>query len=497
MPGARNDSLRIKPPRCDDDHPKAPRLPDRKNCPKCRAWDRYVGALRRDDYASGRRKPGERQPVTTQIVKEHRCLKHRSHPKQGCDQCRAWRRYQAAERRLALAQGTLETCVDAAIVRAHLQALLDKQTGGWHLKEITRVTGLAYSTVQVIARGQRTGAIFPDTWNAIRALKPKGEPVRHRTEVAIEATEARRIVQGLNRQGWTLMHMSQLMGHVTKHPAARVANGENDWISPKLLEEIRSLRDKLGEYDIARLPRPLPGMRPQAATYAARRGWEPLIAWAGQDIADPHAVPYGDEPDEVLPGLVAVDQGDDEAEETYAYVDPILRSRVLITAEKVDETTRRHNQRAEAFIESLGSVTRLEAHAVAWMGANAGMNATQIAAMLGYSMRSEKEVDQGQRQVNRLRTANEQARAWIDSHQEGETPAWFTAPRTAGRKNINTLLPALMALQPEPYGAGWSVAELAEQCGVTVEEMRAFLAYASTEGDRPAALQPKGDTLAA
>jgi len=490
MPVPVNPDLLIEPPRCQDKHPKSGRDPERGQCPKCTAWDRYKAAKLRDDYRTGRRRPGDgRTPLATTVKREHQCRApgHRSRPVAGCQDCRAWRRYEAALRRRAEAAGTLERMVDAYVVRAHLQVLMDKDTGGWHAKEIAAVTGVSYGTIVTIASGRRTDKIFPTTWAAIRVLEPKGVRRGRRTNL-VDATEARRIVQGLGAQGWTLIHMSRLMGHTSKHAAARIAGGDSEWISDALLRDVRALRDKLGPYDIGQLARPMPGMNSRAATYAARRGWVPLAAWTGKTIGDPNAQPYApqpsSEPDEFEPDEIQPDDG--VSGHTVAFIDPMLYPRVLGIAQRVEEVKNmRPDDDRVAFIDPIGRVTRLEAHAVTAVAVDAGMSSSEIATMLGYPTGNKKQLEVGERQVARMRNTLRSVQEWFESDQPDDFTEWFfTARRSAGRNHMRRLLPALFAVQGAPYGPGWTVEQLADRCGVSVESMEEFLAWASREGDR-------------
>lgn len=470
MPGPFDPSLRVKPPRCTDPHPKTAQ--GRRQCPTCTTWDRYIKAQRRDDLKAGRRRIGER-PITTVVVKAHRCPLHRHHRVAGCTSCQAWARYLAAERRLAKATGTLERCVDPKIVTDHLRALTDPNTGGWHLREIAEVSGISKGTVTTLAGGRRTGSVFPSTWNALRVLQPKGTGRGRRADL-VDATEARRIMQGLNRQGFTMVYLGALLGR-SKKSAQRIAHGESDWIKADHLEEIRALGEKLKDQDIA-LTGPMPGMRQQAATSAERFGWVPLSAWTPANIGNPAAQPYTfaqQDPDDL--GYPSTQQ--------ISYADPLIHHRVLLVAQKLDEIDNVH-ARAAAHIDPIGRVTRLEAYVLTATAVDAGMSSSEIALLLGYPP-AQREV--GERQVSRFRATLKIVRKWLDSDPQCTAPPdWFrTARLTSGRRDMAKLLPALLAVQVPPYGPGWTVAELAARCRVPEADMHEFLVWASTqEGDR-------------
>jgi hypothetical protein len=462
--------LRVKPPRCDE--PRGPgSAHDRGGCPKCYAWDHYMQTRRRDMLRAGTYVSNRYEAP---IMPAHRCDEHGRNTR-GCKKCNAWARYQTALRRRAMANGTFQPSVDHTVATAHVRSLLDPKTGGWYVHEIVAVSGMSIKTVQDIAAGARTGRVFADTWNALRVLKPKGVP-RARTSNMVDATEVRRIYQGLAAQGWTFEHMAGLMGRSSKNAATRCATDTSPWVTREKVAEARELRRKLGEYDIAVLAEPMPGMHPKCATLAARKGWVPLAAWTTANIGNPSAAPYTFEdqhPDDLgYPGM-----------ENIAYVDPLLRNRVLKAAQKLDEVADPAD-RAATHIDPIGRVTRLEVHALTAVATDAGMSSSEIGLLLGYP---QSQRDTGERQVCRFQAVVRAAREWIQSDPHGDhVPDWFvTARGSTGRRDMRKLLPALLAVQVAPYGPGWTVAELAARCRVSEDDMREFLVWASTaDGDR-------------
>jgi hypothetical protein len=220
------------------------------------------------------------------------------------------------------------------------------------------------------------------------------------------------------------------------------------------------------------------GMRPSSATYAKRRGWAPLSAWTDRTIADPKAQP-------VTFDAPAVDDQDD-SDPDISFIDPMLKPRVMLVAQKVDEVRNmRNDDHRRAYLDPIGRVTRLEAHAVTAIAVAGGMSSAEIGQMLGYPSGSKAEILAGERQVSRLRANVRQAGEWLASPATGQTPEWLMLSRTTtGRDNINLILPALLAVQAAPYGPGWSIEELAERCAVDVPMMTEFLVWASREGDR-------------
>jgi hypothetical protein len=458
--------LRVQPPRCTEARNRNSEH-DRDDCPACRAWDHYMQTKRRDEIRSGVYVSNRYEAP---VMRASRCKDH-SRNTPGCKGCNAWARYQAALRRQAIAAGTFQASVPAAVARDHVKSLLDPETGGWYVHEIVAVSGMSIKTVQDIAAGARTGRVYADTWNALKVLQPKGTP-RARTSDMVDGTEVRRTFQGLAAQGFTFEYLAGLMGKTSKNAANRCASDPSRWVTPESVEIARDLRRKLAGFDIAVLPEPMPGMHTKCATLAARKGWLPLSAWTDKTIANPAARPY----------IFAAP--DDELGEGIAFIDGMLRHRVAAVAEKISEVdaTRPTDQR-RAYIDPIGRVTRLEAHAVVWLGTELGMTHAEIAKLLGYPSRSDQETKRGMRQVLRMHTNAQAARDWIDSDPRGhEAPAWLKASATC--KEIRLFLPALFAVQPGPFGPGWSLAELSARCRTSEETMREFVAVATRKADR-------------
>jgi len=123
-----------------------------------------------------------------------------------------------------------------------------------------------------------------------------------------------------------------------------------------------------------------------------------------------------------------------------------------------------------------------------WHAETAGLNDTQIGMLLGYDMsrHGSSAFDAGQRQVNRIRERMIEARKVLDKDPADWIPDWFSDDlKPAGKPNFGALLPALLAIQPEPLGLGMTVAQLADVCGAEYRAMLDFLVYASREGERP------------
>jgi hypothetical protein len=473
-----NAALREPPPRCEVKHPRSPKGQGRRrraDCPDCARWDAHIHALNNDRVRTGSHVRRTIPALHRPIVPARPCPDHGNHAA-GCNPCRAYTKYLGALRRHAERTGTLERRAPATLVRKHLENLLNPETGGWFIFEIAKVSGVSTQLISDVIHGRRTKAVLAHNWNALRGLKPKGKP-RHKLSFMVDATELRRTAQGLAAQGWTFGAMAQIVGK-TGSNMAKFASRRSGWTTPEAVDQIRLLRDKLGEYDVALLPEPLPGMNRRAALIAAKKGWLPLSAWVDRDIADPAATPWTD---------TVVDDDQEDPESVISLIDSELYHRVREIAQRAADVpnTRPGDQERRAYIDPIGRVTRLEAHVVAHHAVENGLTSSEIAKMLGYPSRTKQERDNGERQAARIRANIKAAWEWIKSGAAGETPDWYRgAAASTTRVELRKLLPALVAVQPAPYGAGWTVAELAVRCGIEHEEMSAFLAWAKHEADR-------------
>lgn len=161
------------------------------------------------------------------------------------------------------------------------------------------------------------------------------------------------------------------------------------------------------------------------------------------------------------------------------YVDQALYGRVRAAAESVIEADR-GDEETRTFVQPLGRLTRLEMHVAAMVADDAGLSNTETGQILGYPQATKTQREAGERQAARLRKTVRAAREWIDGHAPGETPSWFSQSRLpAGRVDMGRVIPVLLAMQPEPYGPGWSISELAVRCAVTDEQMSEYVAWAS------------------
>jgi hypothetical protein len=474
-----NTDLRIEPPRCTITHGSRAA---RRACELHKARERYVQAHRRDRIRSGEHRPGETRPLKP-VQKESRCRTHRGEPVRGCDDCKAWWRYQSALRRRAEAAGTLQRRVPAAVVRTHLEKLLDPETGGWHRKEIAAVSGVGHSTIRAFVNGRQGATIYPDTWNALKALQPKGVPRVTRAMNQVDRTEAQRIIRGLVAQGFSFRHLSQMLSH--RHAADQVAYPRGrKCITIRCRDQVRALRAALERYDVETMVVPLPGMSRKTAERARAAGWVKLAAWQGLDIADPSVSPRTEAPAPVDDDLT----DEPEPDPGFGFVDPVIVLRCQAAMDVVRDTTTADNKRCQGYVTPLGHIRRFEAFCAVGYATEIGLSTTETGLLLGYPGNTIKELAGAERSASRMRAVMSRSRRRLDQMVAGDTPdPQWCRPKANGNgfNDADELVTALLALQPAPFGPGWAVDELAARAGVDEGEMRGFLAYATRRMDRP------------
>lgn len=398
----------------------------------------------------------------------------------GCETCRKWSRYQRRMTIWERAHGISRALVSPEQTRAHLEFLTTE--GNRNLIDIVTESGISDFAISAILAG-RTTKILRITEQSLLALKPSVSP-RPRRRNLVASLEGVRILRGLFAQGWCWPHLGDLLGGLSRNGACNFARkGARKWMEQETLVRIRAVARELGPFDVDQLPEPLPGMLPRCATQGRKNGWHKLSYWDDRDITAEDSAPAGTTGTPATTDHVEADEPD---EPDVAFIDPLILKTIEDTSIRIrlgtpDDTGRAGN----LWIPTLEGLHQLELHAAWWYAENAGLNDTHIGVMFGYDMTTEgsRSYDAGQRQINRIRDRVLTARAWTETHRHGQVPNWFTEPSGPGRSSMSNLLPALIALQPAPFGAGWTVEQLADACGVTTQDMAGFVAYATSKAD--------------
>jgi hypothetical protein len=228
---------------------------------------------------------------------------------------------------------------------------------------------------------------------------------------------------------------------------------------------------------------PLPGMTRDAADRAAARGWLPLSAWAGQDLADPHAQPRR------TPTTVAVHLVPDDDDEPLSepssheipFIDKVVTSTVRANVERIRDTDTNRGRRPMTYLAPLGRLTRLEMYAVVDLADRLGVADSGIAQMLGYPCRTAADIESGMRSVQRFMGTVKKCRDWFAAASpEAGPPGWYTS----GQRRAEDLIPPMLALQGDPHGPGWTLGQLARISGLTDDELAAFLPCAIQYANR-------------
>lgn len=394
----------------------------------------------------------------------------------GCLECRRYSAYDARRRRWERHIGITFQPVPVDLVADHVNMLLNK--GNWKIVDIVQASGIPAKTVWGISV-RRNPTVYPITAESLLALQPR-QQARPPKASMVPATEAVRIARGLAAQGWTFAHISDLMGSSSKSSAQRIAHA-HEWVMESTVARLRAVAAQLGPYDITDMDRPMPGMDIRVVRDALSKGWVRLSAWADVDIADPDAVPH----------VVVADgsqiNADEEPEPApWSYIDPILTLRVAEALDTVRKTDRQAGRRHDGFIAPVGSLTRIEAHAVVEHAFSLGLSTIDIARLLGYPMTTKQKEDNAQRSVERMKSAMRVARHTLGQLDVGAyvDPLWcLRLPNGDGFHQFSSVATALLAVQGEPFGPGWSETELADRAGVGPAAMNAFLAYATRRGD--------------
>lgn len=466
-------------PKCPTGHAGA--RAEQASCPDCIARKRYVERIRKWEIRHGER-PARQIPSVER--KAHRCPQHSLHTA-GCTSCRDWSRYEAAVRRDRERRGVAERSVPVAIVQEHLKSLLDKRTGGWTHREIISRSGVGENRIGTILSGG-VKTVYGSTWAALEALQPLGRPPiygYHRDHVP--SLEAARIVQGLLAQAWTAVHMAGLIGQRADDTILQIARHKRAFMRHETREKIRGLVDKLGPYDGTLTGDLLPGMSLNTASNARRRGFVPLAAWAGQDLADPDAVPgrgttrTGTTCDDTTDPIVELYDNPCGADR-LSPVDSVKLARVRALREQL-LATGGNRYRPDAYIRPLGALTRLELHVIVAYATHLGMSAAEVAELIGYPANTDAQIENGQRKICLVLADVRSARERLDQHHPGQVAPWIMSSGRAFRLHLSVLL----AMQPAPVGRGMTCPQVAAFCGVSEDIMDQYLTRIAVAANRP------------
>ncbi len=213
------------------------------------------------------------------------CAKCGERPIHGRDLCRACS--VSARRRM----GWLEAHVDAAPVRAHLQALQD---AGVSLRRLRALSGVSDTAMRAILAGpHRLGPPWAPQVSQILAEKLLSVPVPTRAWDGLADTQmvcavgTRRRLQALVAIGWPIPLLSQQLGISDQEDAAMWGD---DYVRTTVL----------AARTVDRLYRQLemqPGPSTSARSEACQRGWAPPLAWDEDAIDDPAAAAASGAPD--------------------------------------------------------------------------------------------------------------------------------------------------------------------------------------------------------
>jgi hypothetical protein len=380
--------------------------------------------------------------------------------------------------------------IPAHIVADHVQMLTTE--GNWKISDIVRVSGVAMPTLRSLCSGQRQTA-FKITVDSVLALQPR-EEVRPPKLGMVPSTETIRLVRGMAAQGWSFPYIGEMLGGLSRSSAQKLAYS-TEWVFAETAARVRVVAEKLRPFDLAKLDKPMPGMDIRVANKAREKNWVPLVAWYGQDIADPAAVPWKIQPTgstlvtPVVRPTVCIDQDDDLPEVSpWSYIDPILTLRVADVAEAMRRTGREGGRRPEGYVPQLTHLTKIEAYAVTETAAKAGIPATAIGVMLGYRVGTKLEMGNAQRAVERMKATINKAREQLARLATGDKidPDWLVQKESGnGVSDFPRIATAVLAVQDAPYGPGWTVTELAARAGMDEDAIRAFLTYATRRADTP------------
>lgn len=179
------------------------------------------------------------------------------------------------------------TFVDAAPVRAHIEALIAAGVGK---RRIADIAGVNRNSIQflTIGRPERgngpAGKVARRIADRIMAV-PVPDPLAAKDILAdgdiVAAVGTVRRLQGLVAIGWTQDVLARRLG-IAPRNAKRLFNSSDRMVTARYARAVAALFDEL---------QMTPGPSDRARRHAERRGWVPPLAWDEDSIDDPAARP--------------------------------------------------------------------------------------------------------------------------------------------------------------------------------------------------------------
>jgi hypothetical protein len=211
-----------------------------------------------------------------------------------CVLCRKASSAYAKRRERQIGYGRWQPFVDAAPVRAHVEAL---QAAGLGWKRLADLAGVSRGAVDKLLHGAPhrniapTKRMRPEAAARILAVKPDLDLLGDRA--LVDATGSRRRVQALVARGWSLAKLARELG---VDPTNLPTMIRRDRMHAETVRAIRGLYDRLWAS-----PPPETEWRDKisasrARNYAAARGWVLPMAWDDHDIDNPAAKPQSTGP---------------------------------------------------------------------------------------------------------------------------------------------------------------------------------------------------------
>ncbi len=431
--------------------------------------DRWIAELRRSRMTAGTRPtaPATRGSRWTPELRRPvpKCrLRHPRREARTCESCKRRTAYVSALRRDEIERGyLLSGFVDVEPVKRYLTDVLIA-SGRYH-KDIARLSGVGVHVISSIVRGKqdRITAVNADALFAVRPAETTSQPPAG----MVNAVGVRRILRGLSAQGWTAAYMAQLEG-ITLSCLSQLMNSKPNaghprrYVTVATFDLAKRLAEKLGPFDLAYLDKPLDGMSLITAQRATKRGWLPLDAWEGLDIADPATKPHGhDALDHRLGGYLMVEPqkienalDEREIQGGLRFDVPFTQFEIrhVILAGSLPSPTGEPRYSAEQLATRTGLTSRTVQRIRAELGAfhdllASGVTLSTAATAAAYILASLELPP-----TIRLQCAQRILRGYPLS-----------------RRDFYRHLVVLMLIHPEPYGLGWSDDELATWLGVSAD----------------------------